>query len=194
MHYVSQNAQNVFINACGEEVTTKIVSGASMSKYFALIADATPDASHKEQTTVILRYVKKEDKLSQFKIYERFVTFLDFNEKTGEQIAQKPIQFLKDRSISIQDCRVQGYNNRANVSGKHKCIQSIIFKINALAIYSPCTCHTLNLCGVNAAECCPDVITFFGSVQKLFNFFSSSPPRWEIQTLTAIFRGAGSSL
>ena len=91
-----------------------------MSKYFALIADETPDASHKEQTTVILRYVKKEDKSSQFKIYERFVTFLDFDEKTGEQIAENLLQFLKNRTISIQYCRAQGYDNVANMSGKHK--------------------------------------------------------------------------
>lgn len=82
-HYLSHDAQNAFINACGEQVTKKIVSNVSTTKYFALIADATPDASHKEQTTVILRYVKKDDQTSQFRVSERFVTFLDFNEKTG---------------------------------------------------------------------------------------------------------------
>ena len=176
-HYLSHDAQNAFINACGEQVTKKIVSDVLMSKYFALIADATPDASHKEQTTVILRYVQKEEQTQQFKVHERFVTFLDFNEKTGEEIAEKLLKFLKDCGISIKDCRAQGYDNGANMSGKHKGVQSRILKVNALAIFSPCACHTLNLCGANAAECCPDAITFFGSVQKLFNFFSSSPPR-----------------
>ena len=45
-----------------------------------------------------------------------------------------------------------------------------------------CGCHNLNLCGVHSAECCPQVITFFGVVQKLYNLFSSSPQRWEILT------------
>ena len=101
---------------------------------------------------------------------------------TGEQIAKNLLQFLKDRSISIQDCRAQGYDNRANICpASTKAFKAyIILKINALVIYSPCACHTLNLCGVNAAECCPDAVTFFGSVKKLFTFFSSSPPRWEI--------------
>ena len=49
-----------------------------------------------------------------------------------------------------------------------------------MAIYSPCGAHSLNLCGVHAAECCPAVITFFGIVQKLYNIFSSSPQRWDI--------------
>ena len=57
-----------------------------------------------------------------------------------------------------------------------------ILKNNPLAIFSPCGCHSLNLCGVHSAECCPQVITFFGVVQKLYNLFSSSPQRWEILT------------
>ena len=47
-------------------------------------------------------------------------------------------------------------------------------------MYSPCACHSLNLCGSNAAQCCSEVITFFGMVQKLYVFFSASPQRWEI--------------
>ena len=54
--------------------------------------------------------------------------------------------------------------------------------INPLAKFAPCTCHSLNLCGVHAAECCPDAITFFGVVQKLYNIISSSSQRWEILT------------
>ena len=44
------------------------------------------------------------------------------------------------------------------------------------------SCHSLNLCGVHSAECCAQVITFFGVVQKLYNLFSSSPQRREILT------------
>jgi hypothetical protein len=38
----------------------------------------------------------------------------------------------------------------------------------------------LNPCGVHAAECCPEVITFFGVVQKLYDIISGSPQTWEI--------------
>ena len=137
-HYLSHDAQNAFIHACGNQVTEKIVTDVLASKYFALIADATLDSSHKEQTTVILRYVNRMDETSLFTISERFTTFLDFNEKTGEQIAENLLQFLKDRGISITDCRGQGYDNGANMLGKHKGVQSVITRINPLAIYSPC--------------------------------------------------------
>ena len=118
-HYLSDDAQNGFINACGEMIQDHITNQVLYSKYYSLIADATPDASHKEQTTVILRYVKQAED-DQFQIYERFVTFLDFSKKKGAEIAANLLAFLRDRGISISLCRGQGYDNGSNMSGKYK--------------------------------------------------------------------------
>ena len=43
-----------------------------------------------------------------------------------------------------------------------------------------CGCHTLNLCGNDAAECLPEAITYFGTVQTIYDLFSSSPKQWEL--------------
>ena len=165
-HYLSDDAQNSFINACGEMIQDHMTNQVLDSKYYSLIADATPDASHKEQTTVILHYVKQAED-DQFQIYERFVTFLDFKKKKGAEIAANLLAFPRDCGISISLCRGQGYDNGSNMSGKYKGAKQVIMKENSLAIYRPCACHSLNLCGVHAAESCPDAIMFFGSVQKL---------------------------
>jgi len=67
------------------------------------------------------------------------------------------------------------------MSSSYKGAQAHIRNDNPLATYSPCACHSLSLCGVHAAECCPEVMTLFGVVQKLYyNVFSSSLQRWEI--------------
>ena len=58
--------------------------------------------------------------------------------------------------------------------GIHNGVQAVLLRENEFAVYSPCACHTLNLCVSNTAECCPDVITYFGVVQKLFTFCSAS--------------------
>lgn len=86
---------------------------------------------------------------------------------------------LQSNGIPLQDCRGQGYDNGANMSGKVK-VQAQILKVNPLATFSPCASHTLNLVGVHAAESCPEVATFFGSVHRLYNLFSASPERWGI--------------
>ena len=49
-----------------------------------------------------------------------------------------------------------------------------------MAIFSPCGYHTHNLCGNDAAECLPEDITYFGTVQMIYNLFSSSPKWWEL--------------
>lgn len=66
------------------------------------------------------------------------------------------------------------------MAGKYNGAQAKILEVCSLALFSPCGCHTLNLVGNDAAECLPEAVTYFGTVQTVFNVFSSSPMRWEI--------------
>ena len=61
--------------------------------------------------------------------------------------------------------------------GSMKVLKPMLLQSSPLAVFSPRGCHSLNLCGSHAAECCPQVQTFIGMVQKLYNLFSSSPMR-----------------
>lgn len=177
-HYLSPESQNDFIEACSARVTQAILEERKRSKYFGLLADATPDMSHTEQTTFVLRYVLESE--TEFKIAERFLCFVDCNKKTGKGIANLIVEQLVKYNIPLDDCRGQGYDNGANMAGLYNGAQAIISEINPLALFSNCGAHSLNLCGANAAECCEEAITFFGMVQKTYNFFVRSPQRWEI--------------
>lgn len=176
-HYLSKDSQNEFIQVCGKRVRQKVLEERKKSKYYAIIADSTPDASHTEQTTLILRYLL--DCESEFKICERFLNFVDCNKKTGMDVANLIISELNKHSIPLKECRGQGYDNGSNMAGIYKGAQAIIMETNNLAFYNNCAAHSLNLCGVNAAECCEEATTFFGMLQKTYNFFSRSPQRWE---------------
>ncbi|XP_075042362.1 zinc finger MYM-type protein 1-like [Mixophyes fleayi] len=178
VHYLSAEIQNEFISCCAEYVFNCILKERENAKYFSIIVDATPDSAHMEQTTFILRYVLVVN--NEYQVLERFLEFVNCNKKTGEAIADLILETLQKRNIPINDCRGQGYDNGSNMSGAYKGVQARILQVNSLAIFSPCACHSLNLCGVHAAECCPEVVTFFGIVQKLYNIFSGSPQRWEI--------------
>lgn len=52
------------------------------------------------------------------------------------------------KGIDIADCRGQGYDNGANISGKVKGVQAHILQRNPLATYSLCASHSLNPVGV----------------------------------------------
>ncbi|XP_065684326.1 uncharacterized protein LOC136096700 [Hydra vulgaris] len=106
-----------------------------------------------EQTLFILRYVYLNEENNLYEVQERFLEFVDCNQKTGKAIAELICSVIKKHNIPMIDCRGQGYDNGSNMSGQYKGAQAEIIKENQLAIYSPCACHSLNLCGVHAAEC-----------------------------------------
>ena len=87
---------------------------------------------------------------------------------------------MKEQKVPISDCVGQGYDNASNMSGRYKGVQALMKDANPKCIYSPCGCHSLNLCGADSAVCCNEAITFFGTIQTVYNLFSSSPQRWKI--------------
>ena len=179
-HYLSSDSQNEFINLCGRRVLKRILQEQEDAIHYAVICDATPDISHTEQNVVLLRYVKYDKEKDEWEITERFLEFRDFHKKTGSEIAEMIHAVLRDHGIDIGDCRGQGYDNGANMSGNIKGVQAQILKKNKLATYSPCASHTLNLVGVHAAQSSPEVSTFFGCINRLYTFVSGSPERWAI--------------
>jgi uncharacterized membrane protein len=50
---------------------------------------------------------------------------------------------------------------------------------NPRALFVNCNNHSLNLAGLHAAKQDPVVVTFFGTVENLYVFFSASTVRWE---------------
>jgi hypothetical protein len=175
--YFSPQIQNELIEIIGQQVKNEILLTIKASKYFSILFDCTPDVSHKEQMTQIVRYVRVKD--GKCSIEESFVDFIESHEKSGKGLATEITEKLKNDGLNIEDCRGQGYDNGANMAGKYKGVQAQISSLNELARFVPCANHTLNLVGVHAAAVSPLMITFFGRVQAIFNFFSSSTSRWE---------------
>ncbi len=64
--------------------------------------------------------------VDDWEITERFLEFKDFYKKTRSEIAGMIESVLMDRGIDISDCRGQGYDNGANMSGKIKGVQAQI--------------------------------------------------------------------
>ncbi|XP_054706880.1 52 kDa repressor of the inhibitor of the protein kinase-like [Uloborus diversus] len=179
-HYLSWQSQNEFISLCGDQVSKLILAEREKAIYYAIIADATPDVSHQEQNVLILRYLSFSSDKNLFEIQERFIEFLNFSKKTGFDIAQDLLNCLKKHAIPLEDFRGQVFDNGSNMKGAVKGVKSRILNENPLALFSPCGAHSLNLTGVNAAKMCPQIMTFFGSVQALFVLFAASPSRWSI--------------
>lgn len=174
--YLSANICNEFIEVMGKQVLKKIINEVKSAKYFSISVDSTPDLSHIDQLTFIIRYVKDCVPV------ERFLKFIPIKEHKSKYLEETILNFLEIHDIPIKDCRGQSYDNASNMSGKYSGLQTRIKEKCEFATFIPCAGHSLNLVGVHAAGCVPEVSQFFEIVQKVYNFFSGSTHRWNMLT------------
>ncbi|XP_065664785.1 zinc finger MYM-type protein 1-like [Hydra vulgaris] len=173
--YLSKTICEEFIEIMPKKVCEVIVDEVKASGYFSLSVDSTPDISHIDQLSVVLRYVADGEPI------ERFLTFLELQNHTGKGMAKQVLQYLREVcSIDYSKCRGQSYDNAANMSGCYKGMQKKILEENEFAIYIPCAAHSLNLVGRSAIDSCLEAVNFH-TVQLIYTFFSASTNRWKIQ-------------
>jgi hypothetical protein len=72
--YLSPAVQNEFITLLANHVRSQIITRVKNTKYYSLMSDCTPDSSHEEQMSEILRYVYVTER--RVTIEESFVDFI----------------------------------------------------------------------------------------------------------------------
>ena len=158
----------------GNKVFQAIIEELRKARYFSIYVDSTPDISHCDQLTCIVRYVTSTGPV------ERFLKFINTNGQrhTGEYLADTILTFPEENGIDVENCRGQSYDNASNMSGIYNGMQSWILRKNTLAFYIPCGAHSLNLVGKCSIDVCDEAIRFFDFVQRIYVFLSKSTYRW----------------
>lgn len=91
--YFSPLIQNELIELMAVRVKTQIIEEVKIAKYFSILFDCTPDVSHHEQMSQILRYVKFFN--GKVSIEEHFIDFIHSHEKIGDGLTSEILQKLK---------------------------------------------------------------------------------------------------
>lgn len=179
VHYLSSLIQNEIIELVGDKIVEEIVKRAKKAKYFSIIMDCTPDTSHNEQLSIVLRIVNCEPSVGA-SITEHFVGFVDVKDTTGKGLSDTLLERLAKLNLNLADCRGQSYDNGSNMMGHKQGVQARILQLNEKALCVPCSSHTLNLVVADAAKTSVTSISFFGVLQRLYTIFSSSVQHWAV--------------
>ncbi|XP_060877870.1 zinc finger MYM-type protein 1-like [Metopolophium dirhodum] len=173
--YLSSTICDEIIVLMSKKVKEVIINEVKSRKYYSIVVDSTPDITHSGQLAFMLRYVSDKGIPT-----ERFLEFIPKVGHTSLEIAETVIMTIDNLKLNISDCRGQSYDTAKNMSGCYNGLQARIKNINPLTFYIPCAAHSLNLVGSHAVECCNEAATFFGLMQNIYIFFSSSTHRWDL--------------
>ncbi|CAN0847920.1 Zinc finger MYM-type protein 1 [Linum grandiflorum] len=176
-HYLGSRIQNEIILLLASTIKFEIVRKIKQAKYFSVILDCTPDISHQEQISMILRYVDVFSNVVS--IEESFLGFLDVND-TGLGLFDVFKDELKSLDLDIDDIRGQSYDNGSNMKGEHSGVQRRLLDVNSRAFHTSCASHSLNLNLCDMANSCGKAKDFFGIIQRIYTIFSNSNKRWHI--------------
>ena len=140
------------------------------AQYYSLSVDSTPDMTHVDQLTFIIRFVQDDGTIAK-----RFLKFIDSNgQHDAESITNHILRTLTEYDINLDNCRGQSYGNASNLLGKYTGVQARLKALNPLIHYISCSAHSLNLIGLCAAESCINAVSFFGFLQNFYKFFFAS--------------------
>lgn len=176
--YLSWQIQNEIIQLLSTEVCKIIVNEVKTSKFYSLIVDSTQDITKIDQLSVILRYVVVNYDQKSIKIVESFLGFFELKKHGAIDHKNLIYEVLESYNLDIQNCRGQGYDGAAVMSGVWSGVQQRISSTVSNALYVHCCAHNLNLVICDAAKSSHVASNFFTTIQSIFNFFSSSAPRW----------------
>ncbi|XP_050875573.1 uncharacterized protein LOC127079199 [Lathyrus oleraceus] len=178
IHYLGNKIQNDLISLLGSAIKIEIIRKIKQAKYFSVILDCTPDISHQEQMSLIIRYVDISS--ASISIEESFLGFLNVNDTTDKWLFDVLQNELKELGLDLFDVRRQGYDNGSNMKGKHQGVQKRFLDRNLRAFYTPCGCHSLNLILCDMANSCNKARIFFGVIQRIYTIFANSTKKWKI--------------
>ncbi|GBN26203.1 hypothetical protein AVEN_62931-1 [Araneus ventricosus] len=100
--------------------------------------DCTPDVSHLEQMSQVLRYVR-DWKCSR--IYRKVHRLFSVSDKTGVVLSEEILKKIEQEGLDFKNCRGQSYDNGANMAGKYQGVQARISESNPLAKFVSRAAH-----------------------------------------------------
>lgn len=171
--YLSAQSQNEFIELIGRQVQKRVIQEIKDAGMYSIMADTTPDVSHKDRLAIACRYVDAEGQPR-----ERLMSLTEAKDKTGEGGAEEIIESLNKHEMNLNELCFQSYDYTASMSGRFNGVQKQIQnKLGRRIPYMPCLAHRSNTVIEHSCQASPVVQELFNVLEELYVFFTSSTKR-----------------
>lgn len=172
--YLSPSSQNEFIHLLSEEVREKILIKISEAQAFSVLADTTPDISHKDIMSLVIRITSMEGSPQEY-----LLSVTEVRDKTGEGLSNSILMNLNTREVNLDNLCFQSYDFASSMSGIFKGTQKKLSeKLGRNIVYIPCQAHRTNTIIENSCSSSLVITEMFGILESLYVFFTSSTKRY----------------
>ncbi|CAB3993563.1 zinc finger MYM-type 1-like [Paramuricea clavata] len=171
--YLNAQSQNEFIELIGHEVQRRIVQEIKDAGMYSVMADTTPDVSHKDRLAIACRYV---DKMGLPR--ERLVSLTEAVDKTREGGATEIIGSLTKQGLNLDELCFQSYDYTASMSGRFNGVQKKLQdKLGKSVPYIPCLTHRSNTVIEHSCKASPIITELFNVLEALYVFYTGRTKR-----------------
>ena len=105
--YTCPDIRNDIIFFSAQQILDGIINNCRRSVIYALIADESTDVTNKEQISICIRFVGRNED-GKHRIREEFLTFVHADIRTNaEELATKFLETIQSVGLSVNDMRIQ---------------------------------------------------------------------------------------
>ena len=145
--FLSKDSQNKLIRIIGEEITSEVVEKVKTCRSWALIADTTPDVTHKEQLSICVRVVNETGECSEH--------LLSCQRATGtkaDELYSAIMTTFELQGATFEKLVAQTYDGASNMSGCYNGLHALVKRnVGNHVAYVHCYAHAPNFVLSDAA-------------------------------------------
>ena len=153
-----------------------IVAEVKNAEFFSVSADTTPDVTHQDRISNVVRFVNSDGDPC-----ERLIEVKELLDKTGEGHVDSLLASIHKNGLDSARIAFQSYDYAATMSGIHNGAQAKMSeKLKRTIPYIPCQGHRANTVMEHSCNASFIVTRLFEVLQSLFDFFTGSTKRHTI--------------
>lgn len=169
LEYCSSTQLQQVLDVSEKCICEDLLAEVRDARFFSLVMDNLVEVSGEKHLPLLIRFVDQTNS-----VREEFLGFHRF-EGDVEAIAQNLCTEMSEKyGLSMEQCRGQAYFSTGVYAFKVKAVAIRLSEQYPLAVFTPCSPHSLNICLANSMNF-TSVQLVMSTLKKIDGFFSKSP-------------------